>query len=111
MELPYFALHLIREFSKPLTRPDWKTCKFREANIIDDHVQTIREIHHKQLTLWGRVDPFRRKVYENTLREVNQWTHYGRLLVAKQPLGWTMNMPPVFGPDEDYLRQFVWLKG
>jgi hypothetical protein len=109
MELPYYALHLVREFSRPLTRPDWMTCKAQEADIIYQEIQAVRDHHRLRMTIWGQVDPFRRKVYDNTIAEIDQWTHYGRALIFKQPVGWTMYMPPVFGPDDDYLRQFVWL--
>ena len=38
MELPFYALHLVREFSRPLSRPDWRTCKHEEAEIMRDYL-------------------------------------------------------------------------
>ena len=34
MELPGDVLRIIRDYAKPCTRPDWKTCKLTEANSI-----------------------------------------------------------------------------
>jgi hypothetical protein len=38
--LPYCALRLIREYSKPLTRPDWRTCN--RLIRIEEYIYTIR---------------------------------------------------------------------
>jgi hypothetical protein len=38
--LPYRALLLIREYSKPLTRPDWRTCN--RLIRIEEYIYTIR---------------------------------------------------------------------
>jgi hypothetical protein len=38
MELPFYALHLVREFSRPLSRTDWRTCKREEAEIMRDYI-------------------------------------------------------------------------
>jgi hypothetical protein len=37
MNLPIRALYEIRGFSRPASRPDWRTCKKREAGIIRDY--------------------------------------------------------------------------
>jgi len=37
MNLPIRALYEIRGFSRPASRPDWRTCKKREAGIIRDN--------------------------------------------------------------------------
>jgi len=34
MELPEDVLYLIGEFSRPLTRPDWRTCNLNVSGII-----------------------------------------------------------------------------
>ena len=47
MILPDDILHLIREFSQPLTRPDWRTIhKFTQHNLIHD----LLPIPHVELT-------------------------------------------------------------
>jgi hypothetical protein len=38
--LPFRALRLISEYSKPLTRPDWRTCK--RLIRIEEYIYTIR---------------------------------------------------------------------
>ena len=45
MELPYYALFLVREFSRPMSRPDWRTCKRNEANSLTKHClrQCVKE--------------------------------------------------------------------
>lgn len=56
--LPIRALHEIREFSRPLTRPDWRKCKRDEADLIWCHMGCIND--HDELywndgwTLYGK---------------------------------------------------------
>jgi hypothetical protein len=38
--LPFRVLHLISEYSKPLTRPDWRTCNCLIP--IEEYIYTIR---------------------------------------------------------------------
>ena len=37
MELPIRARYLIRELSRPMTRPDWRTCKCTESTLIKNY--------------------------------------------------------------------------
>jgi hypothetical protein len=47
--LPFRALHLISEYSKPLTRPDWRTCNCLIR--FEEYIYTIQyKIHIKQPT-------------------------------------------------------------
>lgn len=42
MNLPYYALFLVRKFSKPIgTRVDWRTCKRRESRCIKLYKRTL----------------------------------------------------------------------
>ena len=41
MFLPIRALYEIRAFSRPMTRPDWRTCKKEESDILWDLVCCI----------------------------------------------------------------------
>jgi hypothetical protein len=45
MELPEDVLALVREFSRPMTRPDWRTCKRNVANSLTKHClrQCVKE--------------------------------------------------------------------
>ena len=47
MEFPEDVLGLIRDFSRPLsrpfTRPDWRTCKTKESDIMLDHIYCIND--------------------------------------------------------------------
>jgi len=65
MEFPDDVLQHIRAFSKPRwTRPDWRTCKQKESNVISGYTQFIRYV--------GSV------VYNfDLLVETQQWTLYG----------------------------------
>ena len=38
--IPFRVLYEIREFSRPLSRPDWRTCKKAEAGLIHEHLRT-----------------------------------------------------------------------
>jgi hypothetical protein len=96
MNIPYLALYLVREFSRPLTRPDWRTCKTHESQIIYNHVHELRERHLRVIHFAGRADAFNMKKYKNMEYEIMEWTHYGRLLVLKQNQkqpGWRHAMP------------------
>ena len=47
--LPFRALHLINEYSKPLTRPDWRTCS--RLMPIEEYIYTINYcINHNKNT-------------------------------------------------------------
>ena len=117
MNLPYLALHMVREFSRPLTRPDWRTCKIHESLIINNHINEFRERHLKVIRFAGRTDAFNMKKYKNMENEIVEWTHYGRELVLKlnnsRP-GWRHAMPmphapPVLINDPNwYLHQMRW---
>ena len=94
--LPIRALFEIRSFSRPLTRPDWRTCKKEESDILWDFVSCIED--HTDL------DP---------LEDDPGWTLYGKMwylntdaeLVAhRQP---RCPPPPFEEYDRDYKR-FEW---
>jgi hypothetical protein len=65
MELPYNVLALIREYSKPITRPDWKIVRPLPALLFYADLNYIRHKYKKQLyirvfsnltqTEWGRI--------------------------------------------------------
>ena len=79
MEFPDDVLRLIRSFAKPKwTRPDWRTCKWNEAEHIRRYCRFIRVISSIVF-------------YENALlEETNQWTLYGAsflLMTLKNLLG------------------------
>ena len=81
MEFPDDVLQHIRVFSKPRwTRPDWRTCKLKESNVISCYNRFIRYI--------GSV------VYNfDLLVETEQWTLYGAvyLLLHLKYLLWTVD--------------------
>ena len=62
LHLPIRALHEIREFSRPLTRPDWRTCKSQEADVLWGFLGCINE--QDRLDKW-EVEP--------------EWTLYGKI--------------------------------
>ena len=69
--LPIRALHEIRAFSRPLSRPDWRTCKQKEADLIWDFVCCMDD--QDRLDQW-EVKP--------------EWTLYGKIwyLSTNDPL-------------------------
>jgi hypothetical protein len=117
MNLPYLALYMVREFSRPMTRPDWRSCKIHESHIIQEHVGEFLKKHRMIFSMIGEIDPFRMKKYIKVNEEVNEWTHYGRALILKrndQHPGWRRAMPvPIVQPalitePEWYFYQYRW---
>lgn len=51
MKLPIRALRDIRAFSRPASRPDWRTCKKEEARMIREYIRTkeMRKIRPIQI--------------------------------------------------------------
>lgn len=73
MELPEDVLCLVREFSKPLTRGDWRTCKLNEScHIKKEYQSTIAFLENLY--------------YENApqlYRMVRAWPMYDRIRMIK----------------------------
>ena len=86
MEFPEDVLTVIRAFARPL-RP-----KEREANLIKEHVKKTRDHVIQKLRTIARNDPFRYHTYQLAICMVENWTHYGRAKIARQPPGW-LRMP------------------
>ncbi len=60
--LPLRALHEIRAFSRPLSRPDWRTCKQKESDLLWDFVCCIDDQDNldkyevgPEWTLYGKI--------------------------------------------------------
>jgi len=70
MELPKDVLLLIRQYSKPLTRPDWRWCKWEESYCI----------HQTNLESLTR---FKYMVPDGLYKLLSKWTLYGRLRIMK----------------------------
>ena len=70
MNLPIRALCEIRAFSRPTSRPDWRTCKKLEADLIREKQ---RITHHDWMELVFGVQPLRLEM----VRQVNRcgWPH------------------------------------
>jgi hypothetical protein len=84
MEFPEDVLQIIRIYAKPRwTRPDWRTCKKKEANIICLYNSFIRYI--------SSVIFYRHPL----LIETNRWTLHGvtHLLIRLKRLLWPMDYP------------------
>jgi len=80
MEFPDDILEVIRDFSRPRTRPDWRTCKTKEPVIIEkfsrdtirwfeDLYETRPELHHMA------PGPYQKRY---------KWTLYQRILMMKR---------------------------
>jgi len=69
MELPADVLCIIREYAKPCTRPDWKSCKYDEALCIK---MTNYLFHYRTFDLF----PYNMKELSN---EIASWSLYGRI--------------------------------
>ena len=41
MELPIRARYLIRDLSRSVTRPDWRTCKSAESTLLKNYVNEV----------------------------------------------------------------------
>jgi hypothetical protein len=81
MELPADVLCIIREYAKPCTRPDWKTCKRPEALCIK---MCNYEFHYRTFDLF----PYNMKELSN---EIASWSLYGRihlLQILRTPRLW-----------------------
>lgn len=48
--LPIRALYEIRALSRPVTRPDWRTCKKTEAEMVLEHTTKLRQERIEMLT-------------------------------------------------------------
>jgi hypothetical protein len=60
--LPLRALHDIRLFSRPLSRPDWRTCKQEESDLIWNFICCINDQND-----------------QNHLYDDPEWTLYGKI--------------------------------
>jgi hypothetical protein len=69
MELPHDVLCIIREYAKPCTRPDWKSCKYDEALCIK---MSDYDFHYRTFGLF----PYNMKELS---REIASWSLYGRM--------------------------------
>ena len=93
MEFPEDVLSVISAFARP-RRP-----KQREANLIKEHVKETRDKVVQKLQLMAKHDPFRNQTYQRTISMVENWTHYGRVKIARRPPGW-LRLP--LGPTPKY---------
>lgn len=111
MNLPLRALHDIKAFSQPLTRPDWRTCKSLESTLIKELDTKYRKIHeqimktaYKNFTQIGRC----------MMDELDRWTLYGRRKILKEPRGWSARVAigiPTMDPHPDvYLRRYKFIR-
>ena len=73
MELPNDVLRIIREYAKPCTRPDWKTCKQTEALCIK---MTNYDFHYRTFNLFH----YTMKELSN---EIASWSLYGRIKLIR----------------------------
>jgi len=73
MELPEEVVRIIGEFSRPLTRVDWRTCKMNEAVLIQ---QTNIETIHYLENLYYINAP---RLY----REIRYWPMYDRISLIR----------------------------
>lgn len=103
MNLPYLALYLVREFSRPVTRPDWRTCKRTEAKIIKESILQTQIRVLAQLGIYATTNPFQKERYREITRDVKTWTHYGRSMILKQPPGWLRRYLP---PENYYVNRY-----
>ena len=78
-ELPDVALmHLIQAYSRPLTRPDWRTCKRNESICIEMETTDLLD------------RCFINEDSDSTIAvilklEMLKWTHYGRIQFFDRP--------------------------
>lgn len=73
MEFPEDVLKLIREYSRPLTRVDWKGCKWKESLCIYEiNMETLSRLK----TLFPAV----------LYRSISSWSLYGRIRILKHTL-------------------------
>lgn len=76
--LPIRALFVIKAFSQPLTRPDWRTCKSRESQMIKLYDDTIRERNTALLKKIYGSKTYGSSITSNVSEEIYRWTLYGR---------------------------------
>ena len=91
MFLPLRALYEIRAFSKPMTRPDWRTCKKEESDLLWDIVCGV--------DAQDRLD---------TWEVLPEWTLYGKLWYLKKGVDLMARMKPLSPPPpfEVYDREY-----
>jgi hypothetical protein len=108
MNLPIRALYEISAFSKPMTRPDWKTCKLSEAACIS--ISTKETILHMTNSVHDERG-------NRICTELLTWTHYGRLLIiaeTRKHYRWSLflhppSSPPVVDDPSWYFKRFKWV--
>ena len=83
MNLPYYAKHLIKEFSRPLTRGDWRTCKKKEADMVLEKVATViyRMDAIKQILITRQ--PHLKYYADMAFGSASSWSLYGRHILLK----------------------------
>lgn len=83
MNLPYYAKYLIKEFSRPLTRCDWRTCKKKEADLVLEKVATdIYRMDAIKQILMTRNTHLKHHV-DMAFGSASSWSHYGRHILLK----------------------------
>ena len=71
--LPARALLMINEYSKPMTRPDWRNCK-----------RMTQKILFKELTaLTNKIKSFRINIFDKVLFNMRQTIFYKDLMMYK----------------------------
>jgi len=105
MELPEDVLHIVRAFSKPRTRLDWRTCKRYESNLIYNFNKVIYDYVPLDLS-------------EFALEEVlEEWTLFGIYWLSRARMIHSPGRPPLIPPklQEDYCHWYQhrirWLNG
>lgn len=80
-ELPDVALmQLIQDYSRPVGRRDWRTCKRREAECIEQDTRELLDIC---------IAHVEESDFMITLKlDMQKWTHYGRIRILRRPPPW-----------------------
>ena len=73
MELPEDVVRIIRAFSKPRTRVDWRTCKMPEALLIEQ--TNVDSIHYLENLYYINAP----QLY----REIRYWPMYDRIVLIR----------------------------
>jgi hypothetical protein len=82
-ELPDAALmKMIQDYSRPLTRPDWRTCKREESWCIEMDTTDLLD------KCIAYVDAEESDFIILLKLEMQQWTHYGRIRILDNPIPW-----------------------
>jgi hypothetical protein len=99
MELPNIALHLIREYSKPITRPDWRT--LQRLTFYSVYSDVIQRRTRKRRVLSSLYDTIHK---EHTIAGIlYQVTYYDIHLVSIE-----LDMPEnVLGDIALYFQPFI----